>query len=748
MRAAQLSMPSVVKSVPATVKHQNYLPPPPTTESFDFMISSENISPVRANASKIGQPSLQTPRIRTTSGIVRTASTKLPTRIGAPPPNDFADESNHRKLPHTRPQDTARISNNMQLAAPQSTSERRGSSASAHSGGLLARTVSPTDTKRKKKTSGHGATRSPTPELTFGAAQQQINGDMSRLGKLDYNHDRMTPEHQLKSMSSRSSLASHRTPGSSAQSRPTIGGQESRTSSTRSRTTYTTTGEKVEPVPPVPAIPKAFESPRGIVEGAFFSDFSPDELRLDDRNGQTSNNVQEDGRDTNPVRLMAPAYAMQSHKETAVQPALHRLSQQVRLAPLNLQPLSEATSAKIASLTSPVYVERGTTPPVRRPNKTPSTPLTASKATFSGHDPRFTYAQEPLPQLRSTTSYGGDARMHQFSREQSETSSPSLFTTPSSSIAQLPHTALATANSAASNAAKSPRMTSDESARASKSPASPLPKAFASSAARHTLKPGSGLAAYSDAKNPGKPRLVSINKTSVNSLGSEMSSSTSLSAQHNIKETPNQSKSSTGPLSPVRKMLASRSSRNLLRNQASKSVADADEVAGDEEMIKLGAKKKGFESAAKEVDELARRACPRQSFSASQACRTEDLNIFERGEIIDYKDIYFCGAKDAKKFVGDLASQSVNFGFDDDRGDYNIVLRDHLAYRYEVIDILGKGSFGQVVRCIDHKTGKLVAVKIIRNKKRFHQQALVEVNILQKLKDWVSHNQYLTMISC
>jgi len=190
-------------------------------------------------------------------------------------------------------------------------------------------------------------------------------------------------------------------------------------------------------------------------------------------------------------------------------------------------------------------------------------------------------------------------------------------------------------------------------------------------------------------------------------------------------------------------MLASRTSRNLLRNQASKSFVDADEAAGDEEMIKLGAKKKGFESAAKEVDDLARRAYPRQSISASQACRTEDLNIFERGEIIDYKDIFFCGAKDAKKYIGDLASQSVNFGFDDDRGDYNIVLRDHLAYRYEVVDILGKGSFGQVVRCIDHKTGKLVAIKIIRNKKRFHQQALVEVNILQKLKDWVREARVL-----
>jgi hypothetical protein len=31
--------------------------------------------------------------------------------------------------------------------------------------------------------------------------------------------------------------------------------------------------------------------------------------------------------------------------------------------------------------------------------------------------------------------------------------------------------------------------------------------------------------------------------------------------------------------------------------------------------------------------------------------------------------------------------------FDDEEGYYNVLLNDHLSYRYEILNILGKGSF-------------------------------------------------------
>ncbi|CAG0903947.1 unnamed protein product, partial [Cyprideis torosa] len=49
-------------------------------------------------------------------------------------------------------------------------------------------------------------------------------------------------------------------------------------------------------------------------------------------------------------------------------------------------------------------------------------------------------------------------------------------------------------------------------------------------------------------------------------------------------------------------------------------------------------------------------------------------------------------------------------------------------------EVIGKGSFGQVIRALDRKDGQQVAIKIIRNKKRFHHQALVEVKILDHLR--------------
>lgn len=44
----------------------------------------------------------------------------------------------------------------------------------------------------------------------------------------------------------------------------------------------------------------------------------------------------------------------------------------------------------------------------------------------------------------------------------------------------------------------------------------------------------------------------------------------------------------------------------------------------------------------------------------------------------------------------------------------------------------------QVLKCVDHKTGSAVAVKIVRSRKRFLQQGLIEVKLLEHLRKQAS----------
>lgn len=120
------------------------------------------------------------------------------------------------------------------------------------------------------------------------------------------------------------------------------------------------------------------------------------------------------------------------------------------------------------------------------------------------------------------------------------------------------------------------------------------------------------------------------------------------------------------------------------------------------------------------------------------------MTDYERKEVLDFDNIYFIPPNRIAR-PPQPGGATYNYGFDDERGDYVVVEGDHLCYRYEVTSVLGKGSFGQVLGCRDHKTGKSVAVKIIRNKKRFHQQALVEVKILEQLIEWDPEDKHRTV---
>lgn len=114
------------------------------------------------------------------------------------------------------------------------------------------------------------------------------------------------------------------------------------------------------------------------------------------------------------------------------------------------------------------------------------------------------------------------------------------------------------------------------------------------------------------------------------------------------------------------------------------------------------------------------------------------LTNYERSEIMQFPEIYFVGNKSRK--IEPNATNRYNIGFDDSSHNYKINIGDHLAYRFEIVSTFGAGAFGQVLKCIDHRTGNKVACKIIVSTEQMHEQGQIEAKILARLNKTESPN--------
>ncbi|CAG9800548.1 unnamed protein product [Chironomus riparius] len=69
-------------------------------------------------------------------------------------------------------------------------------------------------------------------------------------------------------------------------------------------------------------------------------------------------------------------------------------------------------------------------------------------------------------------------------------------------------------------------------------------------------------------------------------------------------------------------------------------------------------------------------------------------------------------------------------------GDYQLVQHEVLysqSSQYEVLEFLGRGTFGQVVKCWKKGTNEIVAIKILKNHPSYARQGQIEVSILSRL---------------
>ncbi|CAJ2506355.1 Uu.00g004850.m01.CDS01 [Anthostomella pinea] len=111
---------------------------------------------------------------------------------------------------------------------------------------------------------------------------------------------------------------------------------------------------------------------------------------------------------------------------------------------------------------------------------------------------------------------------------------------------------------------------------------------------------------------------------------------------------------------------------------------------------------------------------------------------------------------------------SKNDGYDNEDSDYILYVNDILGSeeaghknRYLILDVLGQGTFGQVVKCQNLKTQEVVAVKVIKNRTAYFNQSMMEVSVLDllntkldknddhhllRLKDTFIHRQHLCLV--
>ncbi|XP_060695021.1 homeodomain-interacting protein kinase 3a isoform X1 [Hemiscyllium ocellatum] len=71
-------------------------------------------------------------------------------------------------------------------------------------------------------------------------------------------------------------------------------------------------------------------------------------------------------------------------------------------------------------------------------------------------------------------------------------------------------------------------------------------------------------------------------------------------------------------------------------------------------------------------------------------------------------------------------------------GEYHLMQHEVLCSMkntYEVLDFLGRGTFGQVVKCWKRGTNEIVAIKILKNHPSYARQGQIEVSILARLSN-------------
>ncbi|KAG7192287.1 dual specificity protein kinase yak1 [Scheffersomyces spartinae] len=138
------------------------------------------------------------------------------------------------------------------------------------------------------------------------------------------------------------------------------------------------------------------------------------------------------------------------------------------------------------------------------------------------------------------------------------------------------------------------------------------------------------------------------------------------------------------------------------------------------------------------------------------------IYLTETYSICQPKLFQYSKATNPKRVLTKPLEPKYNNGYDNEDSDYilhvNDVLGTQEGRKYIVLDLLGLGTFGQVVKCQNLANQSVCAVKVIKSKPAYMNQSLTEVRLLQflnknsdgklfiRLLDTFMHKEHLCLV--
>ena len=109
------------------------------------------------------------------------------------------------------------------------------------------------------------------------------------------------------------------------------------------------------------------------------------------------------------------------------------------------------------------------------------------------------------------------------------------------------------------------------------------------------------------------------------------------------------------------------------------------------------------------------------------------LNNFHNFSLIKNLNNSMYSLRENKKSNSFSKKIEMNKNYDDKEGNYIIKRNELILKRYEIINVLGKGSFGICCKCYDKKKNEYACIKILKNSQNSNELAKSEINILKEL---------------